>query len=257
LKLLRDASVMLGRRFRLLVRQPIWIAIMLVQPLVWLLLYSQLFARVPELAGAGGGSYLEFLAPGIVVLSAFSHGAWDGSTTVIELEHGIVERFSATPLAPSALLVSQLAQAALTGAGQGLVVLVVAQALGVVVHGGPAGWLAILAAAALVAAAFAGISHTLALLLRRQETVIAVGQFTVLPLTFASVTLVSATLMPHWMRIAAAANPLSWAVEAARAATLTGVDSTSVAVHLGELTILTAATAACALAALARYRRSL
>src|SRR5262249_13587719 len=65
---LRDASVLLERRYRLLARQPIWIVIMLVQPFVWLLLYSQLLARLPELANAGAGSYIELLTPGIAVL---------------------------------------------------------------------------------------------------------------------------------------------------------------------------------------------
>jgi ABC-2 type transport system permease protein len=167
--LLRDASVLLERRYRLLVRQPIWIAIMLVQPLVWLLLCSQLLGRLPELTDAGAGSYIEFLAPGVVVASAFSHGAWDGTTTVSELEHGTFERFLATPLVPSAPLVAQLAQAALTGAAQGLVVLLTALGLGVRVHVGVAGWAIVLAAAALAAAAFAGVSHALTLLLRRRS----------------------------------------------------------------------------------------
>jgi ABC-2 type transport system permease protein len=254
---LRDASVLLERRYRLLVRQPIWIAIMLVQPLVWLLLYSQLLGRLPELATAGAGSYIEFLAPGVVVSSAFAHGAWDGTTTVRELEHGTFERFLATPLSLCAPLLAQLAQAGLTGAAQGLVVLLTALGLGVRVHAGPAGWAIILVAAALAAAAFAGVSHALAFLLRREESVIAVGQFAVLPLTFASVTLVSASLMPHWMRLAASANPLSWAVTAARSATLRQTDWSGVAARLGGLGVLTAATAALALAAYARYRRSL
>jgi hypothetical protein len=125
--------------------------------------------RLPELTDAGAGSYIEFLALGVVVASAFSHGAWDGTTTVSELEHGTFERFLATPLVPSAPLLAQPAQAALTGAAQGLVVLLTALGLGVRVHAGVAGWAIVLAAAALAAAAFAGVSHALALLLRRRS----------------------------------------------------------------------------------------
>ena len=83
------------------------------------------------------------------------------------------------------------------------------------------------------------------------------GQFTVLPLTFVSVTLISASLMPHWMRVVAAVNPLSWAVLAARSATLPNADWISVGTHLGELAALAAAAASSALTALHRYRRLL
>src|SRR5262249_61505874 len=247
----------LERRYRLLARQPIWIVIMLVQPFVWLLLYSQLLARLPELANAGAGSYIEFLTPGIVVLSAFSHGAWDGTMTVTEIERGTFERFLVTPLAARAPLIAQLAQAALTGTAQGVVVLLTGFALGVRIHPGPAGWATVLAAAGLAAAAFAGVSHTIALLLRRTETVIAVGQFTVLPLTFVSVTLVTTSLMPHWMRVAAAANPLTWAVTAARNATLPETNWPNTAANLGGLALLATITASIALAAYDHYRRTL
>ena len=253
----RDALVLLERRYRLLARQPVWIAVMLVQPLVWLLLYSRLFGRLPELARTGGGSYLEFLTPGVVVLSAFSHGAWEGTTTVRDIEQGTFERFLVTPLARAAPLIAQLAQAGLTGAAQGVIVLLAAAAVGVRINAGAVGWVVVLAAAALTAAIFAGISHALALLLRREETVIAVGQFTVLPLTFASVTLVTASLMPAWLRAAAAANPLSWAVDAARAVTLPGTDWTAVGLRVGALTLLAALTGSAALAAFGRYRQSL
>ena len=61
---LADNWVMIGRQYRLLIRQPIWIFIMLVQPMIWLLLYSQLFGKLPRLGGFGTASYIEYLTPG-------------------------------------------------------------------------------------------------------------------------------------------------------------------------------------------------
>lgn len=254
--LLRGHVVLLGRSYRLLRRQPVAIAIMLVQPLVWLLLYSQLFGQLPRLGGFGTDSYLEFLAPGIAVLTAFNHGAWEGGGVVQDIERGAIDRFLATPLPPGALLVSRALAAAITGTVQALFVVAVAFAFGARLSGGPPGLLAILVAAALVCVAFAAFNHALAPLVRRQETMTAVGLFTVLPLMFTSTMLTSAAQMPAWMQRVASANPVNWAVEAARSAML-GRDWASVIVHLGALAALVVTMEALALVALGRYQRSL
>jgi ABC-2 type transport system permease protein len=151
---------------------------------------------------------------------------------------------------------SRALQAAITGTLQSIVIVAVALIFGARLHGGLPGLLAILVAAALVCVAFAALSHALALVFRRQETMIAVGQFAVLPLMFTSVMLTSAAQMPHWMQRLASVNPVNWAVEAARSAML-GTDWASVIVHLGALAALVVATEALALAALGRYQRSL
>jgi ABC-2 type transport system permease protein len=254
--LLRAHVVLLGRSYRLLRRQPIWVAIMLVQPLVWLLLYSQLFGELPRLGGFGTNSYLEFLTPGIAILIAFSHGAWEGGGIVQDIERGAIDRFLATPLPPAALLVSRALHAAIISTLQAFVIVAVAFTFGARLDGGLPGLLAILVAAALVCVAFAAFSHALALLFRRQETMIAFGQFVVLPLMFTSVMLTAAAQMPAWIRRVASANPVNWAVEAARSAML-GTDWSSVIAHLSALGALVVVMEALALLALGRYRRSL
>ena len=61
---LADTWFMTQRHFRNLFRQPAWIFISLVQPVVWLLLYGALFRRIVEIPGFGAGSYIDFLTPG-------------------------------------------------------------------------------------------------------------------------------------------------------------------------------------------------
>jgi ABC-2 type transport system permease protein len=252
-----DNWVMLGRQYRLLARQPIWIAIMLVQPMIWLVLYSQLFGKLPRLGGFGTGSYVEYLTPGIVVMTSFFGGMWSGMSTVHELEHGVFERFLATPLRASSLVVSQVLRAGLTGAIEGVVILLVGLALGAHVHGGPVGWVVILVVAFVVGCAFSGISHGFALLTRREETMIAVSNFVGLPLMFLSTMLISSAAMPGWIKTIASANPVNWAASAARGAELSGTDWSSVAGHLALLVAFTLVTLGCALAALRRYQASL
>ena len=70
-----DTYFMTHRHFRNLLRQPAWILISLVQPVVWLLLYGALFRKIVEIPGFGAGSYIDFLTPGIVVMTClFSAG---------------------------------------------------------------------------------------------------------------------------------------------------------------------------------------
>jgi ABC-2 type transport system permease protein len=254
--LARGHVVLLGRSFALLRRQPVAIAVMLVQPLVWLLLYSQLFQTLPRLGGFGTDSYLEYLAPGIAVFAAFNHGAWEGGGVVQDIERGAIDRFLATPLPPGALLSTRTLQAALIGSGQALFVIIVSVAFGARLQGGLPGLVAILAAAVLVCVAFASFNHGLALLVRRMETMTMVGLFATFPLMFTSTMFTSAAQMPLWMQQVASANPVNWAVEAARSAML-GTNWASVIGHLSALTALVIAMATLARHALTRYQRSL
>ena len=247
---------MIGRQVRNLVRQPIWIAIMLVQPMVWLVLYGQLFSRVPTLRG-GAGSYVEFLAPGVIVMNAFFGATWSGMSMIDDLDRSVVDRFLTTPVSRLSIVLSQIVRAGLTAMIQALVILVVGLALGVRVHGGALGWLVVFLAAALLACAFGGISQGLALLLRREESMIGVANFVSLPLMFLSTILISRGTMPDWIHTASQYNPVDWGAVAARNAVVVGGAWGSSFAHLGYLLALTAVTAGFATWALARYQRSL
>lgn len=253
----RHTWYMIGRQTRNLLREPIWIAILLVQPMVWLLLYGQLFKNVTRLGGFGTSSYITFLAPAIVVMNAFFSASWSGMSMVFDIERKFVERFLATPASRLSIVLSQIVRSSLTAAIQGAIILLVALALGVRVHSGVLGWLVILLVAILVNAAFAGFSQGVALLVRRESTVIALANFLSLPLLFLSSTLLAQQQMPHWMRVLSNFNPVNWGVRAARAVVLPGTDWSSVGAHLGYLLALSVATAAFANWTFRVYKRSL
>ena len=107
MKAAADTWWMVTRQFRNLVREPIWIALLLIQPMIWLLLYGQLFSRVPSLRG-GAGTYVEFLLPGIVVMNAFFGGTWGGMAMIADLDRHVVDRFLATPTSRLAIVLSQI-----------------------------------------------------------------------------------------------------------------------------------------------------
>ena len=92
MKTLRDTCFMILRQGRNLLREPIWIALLLIQPIIWLVLYGQLFKRVVHLGGFGTTSYVTFLAPAIVVMNAFFGGTWSGMGIIFDLERKVIER---------------------------------------------------------------------------------------------------------------------------------------------------------------------
>ena len=255
----RDTWYMVGRQVRNLMREPIWIALILIQPLVWLLLYGQLFKRITHLPGGGFGgvSYITFLAPAIVIMNAFFGATWSGMAMITDLDRDVIPRFLATPISRTSLVASQVVRAALTSMIQALIILLIALALGVRIEQGAQGWLVILLAAALVASAFAGLSQAIALLTRREATMIAVANFIGLPLLFLSSTLISIKQIPAWMREAARYNPVNWGVDAARQVAIPGTDWGSVGAHLGLLLGLTIVMAALATWTFRAYQRSL
>ncbi len=252
-----DTWFMIGRQTRNLLRQPVWIVVMLTQPLFWLLLYSQLFKRVVDLPGFGNQSYLEFLTPGIVIMTAFFSATWSGMAMIEDLDRKVIDRFLATPVSRISLVLSQVVRAGMIAAIQTVIILGIAWLLAARVERGAVGWIVMIAVAALVAAGFAGISHGLALIVRREETLIAVLNFFGLPLTFVSAILIAQALMPAWMRWAAKFNPVQWGVVTTREMANTSTDWGAVGVYLGLLLAFTAATTAFATWAFRAYRRTL
>ena len=253
---LTQSWYMVGRQTRNLLREPIWIAMMLVQPMFWLLLYSQLFERIVDLPGFGTTSYVDFLAPAVVVMTAFFQGTWSGMGMITDLDRGVIERFLTTPAHRSSLVLSQVVRSAITSAIQGVIILLVALALGAG-NGGPVGWVAIVTAGMLISAGFSGISQGVALLTRREATMIAVANFIGLPLMFFSAMLIDFSLIPGWMQAAARVNPVQWAVDAAREPVLPSTDWSLVALSLALLVGFAMATAAFATWAFRSYQRTL
>jgi ABC-2 type transport system permease protein len=174
-----------------------------------------------------------------------------------DLDHKVVERFLATPASRFAIVLSQIVRSALTAAIQAVVILVVALALGVRVHTGALGWLVVILAAILVNSAFAGISQAIALLTRREATMIAVANFIGLPLLFLSTTMIARAQMPGWMQTAAKFNPVDWGVKAAREVVLPNTSWGSVGWYLLLLFALSAVTSLCATWTFRAYQRSL
>jgi ABC-2 type transport system permease protein len=255
-QLFRHTGWMVVRQARNLMREPIWVVMMVVQPMLWLVLYGQLFKRVGA-QGPTSASYTEFLTPGIVAMNAFFGGMWSGMAMINDLDRHVIDRFLAAPTVRIAIVLSQVVRAGITAVLQALILLLVGLALGVRVHGGALGWLIVFAASALLAAVFAGFSHGIALLMRREASMIAAANFVGLPLMFLSSILVSVALMPGWIRAIARFNPVNWGAGAARNAVVVGGHWGPTAVYLLLLVATAAVTSLFATWCFRSYQRSI
>jgi len=250
-----DTWHLLVRHIRTTLRIPIWIFVMLVQPIIWLTLYGQLFRSVVEIPGFESDSYIQFLTPGVVIMTAFFGAAWSGMGLIEDLNAGVVDRMLATPVHRGAMIAARLLHASLTVTIQSAIILVVGLVLGARFDGGVLGAVAILLLAGLLGAGFAAISSGAALLLRRDETLIAVINFFGLPLVFLSSAFMASDLMPDWIRFISQGNPVNWAVNAARDA-MNGQDSGSVWTYVALLTAFVLVASWFSTQAFRAYRRS-
>ncbi len=237
-------------------RMPVFLLISIVQPILWLLLFGQLFRSVTAIPGFESGSYVQFLAPGVTIMTAIFSSAYAGMSLLGDVERGVLDRMLSTPVARGSLIVGRLLYAAVQVVLQALVILAVAFALGARPRGGLPGVLVLLLAASLLSAAFAGFSSALALLTRRQEIIIAASNFTVTPMIFSSSMLMSHGLMPGWLETVARFNPVEWAVIAARNG-YEGRAAGETALFLLLLAGFALACGALATRAFGRYRRSM
>ena len=255
----RHSAHLAVRSLRALWRQPAFAVMTLVQPIIWLLLFGQLFRAVVDIPGfaTASGGYLAFLTPGVIVMTALFSSGWAGTVYIEDMNRGVMDRFLASPVRRGALMAGTLVYQAATTVVQTLVVLVVAVMAGARFAGGAAGVLVTFAAACLICVIMASLSNALALLLRQQEALIGISQFVVLPLQFLSSAVMDTRLSPDWVRTAARYNPVDWAVVAAREALGTGTDWTAVWSRLGLLAALAGVMAWWATRAFRSYQRSL
>jgi ABC-2 type transport system permease protein len=245
------------RYIRALLRQPAWVGISLVQPIIWLLLFGALFKRTVDIPGFRSGSYIEFLTPGVVVMLAISSAGWVGMGFIEDINRGTMDRLLVSPIWRGALNLGSVAQSMLSIVIQSVIVIGLSLAVGAHFHNGVAGVTVIVAVAGLLGAVFASLSNGVAVLTRQRETLIGIVTMVTLPLTFLSSALMQQNLLPAWIRWIARFNPVNWAAEASRSAASPNADWGLIATRTGLLALLLLASAAFATRAFSAYQRSI
>jgi ABC-2 type transport system permease protein len=212
------------RYIRAILRQPAWVGISLVQPMIWLLLFGALFKSTADIPGFTSNSYIEFLTPGVVVMLAISTAGWVGMGFIDDINRGTMDRLLVSPIWRGALNLGSVAQSVLTIVVQSLIVVGLSLAVGAHFENGIVGVAVLIGIAAMLGAVFASLSNGVAVLTRQRETLIGLVTTIVLPLTFLSSALMQQNLLPGWIQWIAKFNPVNWAAQAGRSAATSNAD---------------------------------
>ncbi|WP_406433857.1 ABC transporter permease [Streptomyces sp. NBC_00631] len=247
---------MTQRQLLVFARQPAYAIITLIQPVIWLFLFGSLFRKVVELGGFGTTSYLDYLVPGVVVMSALSSNMWAGMGTLEEIQRGTLNRFLTTPVSRAALMNGNVVNNGLVTAGQSLIIVLLGLLGGADYPGGIGGTAVLVVAAVLLGTIFGALSNALGMLVRERESIIGINTFLLLPLTFLSSAFMAPSQMPGWMRHIADFNPLNWAMVAGRSAMSADPDWGAVLGRGGALLALAVAAVWLSIRTFRSYQRS-
>ena len=142
--LLSDTSYLFVRYLKKLVRNPILLFFSLFQPIIFLLLFTQLFSKLALAGNLGASSYLIFATPGILLQNAFGSALQSGTSIVLDLDTGYLQKMLVTPVSRYAILLGRLTSDAFRIVVQSAIILALAYALGATVTTGVVGILLIL-----------------------------------------------------------------------------------------------------------------
>lgn len=217
-----DTWYIVLRDLRARIRMPVFIFISLFQPILWLVLFTQIFKSLGNMSGLEGSSYLQFFAPGVIVMTVLFSSAFSGFATLMDMDAGVLAKMLATPVTRVSIITGRVIATVLTGMVQALIVFIVAAIMGVHVATGAPGVLLILLLVALLGMGFAAFSNGMVLLLRRQETFMAVINLITMPLMFMSSMMMPPQLLPNWLDTVRQFNPVDYTIVGVRNLMLTG-----------------------------------
>jgi ABC-2 type transport system permease protein len=185
------------------------------QPLLYLLLFAPMLKSIASTPGFPAGGAYNVFVPGLLIQLALFGASGVGFGLIAELRDGVVERLRVTPVSRLALLLGRSLRDVQTLVIQSIILVVAALPFGLDLH--PVGLLIMLALLALVGLLMASVSYALALWLRDEDSFAPLLFTATLPLLLLSGVLLPLSLAPGWLRRVANADPLSYAVDAARA----------------------------------------
>jgi len=242
----RQAWAVADAEMHKLARDPTELLTRSVQPVLWLLVFGQVFGRIHAIP-TGTASYLDFLAPGILAQSVLFTGIFFGIAVIWERDLGVLATMLVSPAYRSALVLGKALSAGVRGLAQAVVVGLVAIAMGVDLTFLPLHLAGIALAVLLGSGIFATFSLVVACIVKTRERFMGIGQVLTMPLFFASNAIYPMEIMPGWLRVAARANPLSYLVDALRALMIRGGHSAfGVGLDLAVLALVLAALVALA-----------
>jgi len=224
LALASETSAVAEAELRKIVRDPTELFSRSVQPILWLLVFGQVFSRLHAVP-TGALTYEEFIAPGILAQSVLFTAIFYGIAIIWERDLGIVHKMLVSPASRLSLVSGKAVAAGLRAVAPSLVIYAVALSLGLRLRFAFLQALGVLLAVFLGSATFATFSLIIACLVKTRERFMGIGQVITMPLFFASNAIYPVEAMPGWLKVVSHGNPLTFLVDVLRALMLQGGQS--------------------------------
>jgi len=226
------------KRFR---RQPARILMSIVQPIIWLALLGNMMQAITPMLGPGIKSYLDYMAPGIVVMTTIFGGVFGGLSVVWDRRLGFLNKMLAAPISRSAIPIGKMIASGLISSLQATLILCAAIVMGVNIATGPLGIVAVILIAMILCLMLSGISLALGAVIKTHETLMVVMNFLTMPLMFTSNALFPKELMPSWLQTIAEWNPITHTITPIRTITSRGWEWALILPDVAKIAALTLA----------------
>ncbi|MDQ3677611.1 MAG: ABC transporter permease [Actinomycetota bacterium] len=208
-----------------------------ITPVMFVLMFTYLFGGA--IAGSTG-EYLDYILPGILVMSVLFTTVYAGVALNTDLTKGVVDRFRSLPIWRPAPLVGSLLGDSVRYVVGGTVIIVLGVALGYRPGAGIVGIVAALGLVVLFAFGLSWVFMTLGLLLRSPSAVLNSGFMGIFPLTFLSNVFVDPDTLPAGLEDFVDVNPVSILATAARGLMEGNAQAGDIAIVLAVSAALTA-----------------
>lgn len=212
-----DTWHLFNKYMKITVRMPMWTLFTLVQPLIWLVIFGQLFKNITQLPGFPTSSYMDFFVPGVLIMTVLFGSSWSGVSLLREIQSGTVDKMLVSPVSRIAIVLSRVLHSTAQVIAQVAIMLAVSWILGAHLNLGLTGLGLSMIVVLLLGLCFAAVSNGFAIALQREEPLVIIGNLMTLPLMFFSTALVPTSFMPDWIKYITMINPINYAVEAVRA----------------------------------------
>jgi len=211
-----------ARSLRTLVTDPRSVMLALLQPVILLVLFSQVFKSLAGTSSFPAGvSYIDYLVPAILVNTAMQSALVSGVGLTTDLTNGVVARFRAMPIWMGSVLTARSVTDLIRSLVQlGVIIVLAVAVFGFAPAGGVPGVLGALVLAMAVSWGLGWVFLAAATWLRNAELMQSIGFLVMFPLMFASSAFVPIAGLPGWLQAVAHVNPLTHAIDAARDLTL-------------------------------------
>ncbi|MFQ6105649.1 MAG: ABC transporter permease [Candidatus Hydrothermarchaeaceae archaeon] len=171
-----------------------------------------------------GIEYLDFLAPGVVMMTIVFSAIFSGGLGMImDREFGTLKMLMASPVSRSAIILGKTFAGVIQSITSGVVALIFALAMGVHLKTGFTGFILMVLLMFLTSFGFIGMSTALGTRITQLEQFMVVMQILIMPMWFLSGGLYPLESMPYWMKPLACINPLTYATDAMRSVMIRGI----------------------------------